>query len=91
MMGGGGMMNGFGYGGGFGLFGGLISFIFNIVLIIGVVLLVIWAIKKFSPGSSNTPWAQNPQSQSPKEILKIRYARGEITREQFQQMLSDLG
>lgn len=69
----------FGMMGGFGLFG----LIFNLAIIIGVVVLVVWAVKRFSGGITNS-------NQSPREILQARYARGEITREQYQQMLNDL-
>jgi len=79
MMGGGGM----GYGG-----FGLIGLLFNLVIIIGVVVLVVWAVKRFTSG--NTNWNQASGNQSPRDILQARYARGEITREQYQQMLNDL-
>ena len=84
MMGGG--MTGFG---GFGLLGGLLGLIINIGVIVGIIFLVIWAVRKFSPNGLNLN--QGASTQSPREILQARYARGEITREQFQQMLSDLG
>ena len=80
MMGGGGMM-------GFGGFG-LIGLLFNLVIIIGIVVLIIWAVKRFTSGTTN--WNQTSGNQSPREILQARYARGEITREQYQQMLNDL-
>ena len=83
---GGGMMNGFG---GFGLLGGLISLIFNLAIVIGIVILIVWAVKRFTGGSVNLN--QPSGGQSPREILQTRYARGEITRDQYQQMLSDLG
>ena len=70
--------------GGFGLIGLLI----NILIIVGIVVLAVWAVKRFSAGS--TSWGPMSSSQSPREILQARYARGEITREQYQQMLSDL-
>lgn len=85
MMGGGGMMNGFG---GFGLFGGLLGLIFNLAIIIGIVILIVWAVKRFTGGTSNLN--QLSGSQSPREILQARYARGELTRDQYQQILSDL-
>lgn len=74
---GGGMMGGFG-----GL--GWIGLIFNLLVLVGIVLLVVWAVKHFT--------GSNPSSgvQTPKEILRSRYASGELTREQYQQMLSDL-
>ena len=79
MMGGGGMM-GFG---GMGLLGGIIGLILNLVILIGIVVLVVWAVKRFTSSNSSS------LIQTPKEILQARYARGEITREQYQQMLSD--
>ena len=78
---GGGMM---GYGG-WGLFGGIIGLVFNLLILVGIVLLVVWAVKRFTSNNSS------PALQTPKEILQARYARGELTREQYQQMLSDLG
>lgn len=81
MMGGGGMMTF----GGMGLLGGLIGLIFNLAIVIGIVVLIVWAVKRFSSGNLSTG------GQTPREILQTRYARGEITRDQYQQMLSDLG
>lgn len=77
--------------GGFGLGGGLISLLFNIALIVGVVLLIVWAVKQFnrSPG----PGSQATSSNQPllaREILDVRYARGELTREEYQTRLSDI-
>lgn len=84
MMGGG--MTGYG---GFGLLGGLLGLIINIGVIVGIIVLVIWAVRKFSSNVLNLN--QGASTQSPREILQARYARGEITREQYQQMLNDIG
>jgi len=73
--------------GGFGMmgpFGGLIGLLFNLAILIGIVLLIVWAVKRFT---SNTPTAS---AQNPRELAQARYARGEINREQYQQMLQDL-
>ncbi len=78
-------MMGYGMMGGFGLVG----LVINVAIIIGIVVLVVWAVRRFNTSGSN--WNQSVASQSPREILQARYARGEITREQYQQMLSDLG
>ena len=78
-------MMGFGMMGGFGLLG----LILNLVIIIGIVILIVWAVKRFTSGTAN--WNQLSGNQSPREILQARYARGEITRDQYQQMLQDLG
>ena len=80
---GGGMMHGFGFGG-MGLFGGWIGLILNLAIIIGIVILVVWAVKRFTSSSVSSG------GQTPREIVQARYARGEITRDQYQQMLSDL-
>jgi len=77
-------MMGFGMMGGFGLIG----LIINIAIIVGIVILIVWAVKRFTSGATN--WNQSAGNQSPREILQARYARGEITRDQYQQMLSDL-
>ena len=78
-------MMGYGMMGGFGLIG----LIINIVIIAGIVILVVWTVKRFTAGTLNLN--QLAGNQSPREILQARYARGEITRDQYQQMLSDLG
>ena len=80
---GGGMMTMHGFGG-MGLFGGWIGLIFNLAILIGIVILIVWAVKRFTSGNFSSG------TQTPREIVQNRYARGEITREQYQQMLSDL-
>jgi putative membrane protein len=81
---------------GFGSFGGLgmiLNLVITVGLIIGLALLLIWLVRRFSAkGEGLGPirsLANNDSS--PSEILKARYAKGEITREQYQQMSSDLG
>ena len=80
---GGGMMGMHGFGG-MGLFGGWIGLLLNLAILVGVVLLIVWAVKRSTNGnvSSSGP--------TPREIVQARYARGDITREQYQQLLSDL-
>ena len=50
----------------------------------GVIVLVIWAVKKLSQRSGGA------EGKSALDILKERYARGEINKEQFEQMKKDL-
>lgn len=76
-------MHGFGFGG-MGLFGGWIGLILNLAIIVGIVILVVWAVKRFTSGNITS------SSQTPREIAQARYARGEITRDQYQQLLQDL-
>jgi uncharacterized membrane protein len=87
---GGGMMNG-----GFGNFwwmGGL-SMLVNLAIIVGIVLLVLWAVQKLSRSPSHTALAGGPgpsQTFSAREVLDLRYAKGELTREHYQTMLADI-
>jgi len=87
---------GFGSGlGGFGSFG-LLGLILNLVitvgLIVGLVLLIAWLWRRVNSGGRGWTDRQQPTAtgNSSKEILQVRYARGEITRDQYQQMLIEL-
>ena len=91
------MFNGLCHAGAWGAVGnfgawGWVAMILQVVLwvamIAGIILLVVWAIRR----SSRTPASSYAISGQPaaKEILQARYARGEINREQYQQMLNDL-
>lgn len=64
---------------------GLIGLLFNLLLIVGVVVLVVWAVRRFTERGG-----QPSGGGSAREVLQLRYARGEITREQYQEMLKDL-
>lgn len=71
-----------------GWIGMILQLVFWVVLLVGIVSLVIWAARSIGR-SAALPRVASGQP-SAKEILQDRYARGEITREQYQQMLNDL-
>jgi putative membrane protein len=73
-----GMMNGFGFGG-----------ILPILFWIAIIGLAVWLIGSLVSRANHQP-LNPPSAESPLDILKKRYARGEITKEQYQQMLLDL-
>lgn len=87
-----GMMYGNGYGwiGSYGWIGMILNFVITIGVVVGVVLLVIWLVRRFSNNGRDTAYLPTSAQPSPREILQVRYARGEIDREQYQQMLVDL-
>jgi putative membrane protein len=90
---GGGMMGGFVGGvGGLGLFGGLLSTLLMIGLLAGLVFLGIWLWRRFSASEGVGSWIQLQGTRQPtaREILQTRYARGELTREEYLRMLQDL-
>ncbi len=76
-------------------FGGLrwIFLIINLVLIIGAIIalvfLVIWIVKRLS--NNNPRQALKNGAESAVEIARERYAKGDITREEFQKLIVDLG
>ena len=71
-----GMMEGMGFGSGYGMYFGMF---FWIVILIGIVALVMWAIQK--SGGTNVV----VEKESALDILKKRYAKGEIDKEEFEE------
>lgn len=87
----GGMMGGGSSGlGGLGILGAILNLVITVGVIVGIVLLVVWLVRRASAGGG---WQIGPtgDQDSAKQILQSRYARGELDREQYQQMLADLG
>ncbi len=74
---GGGMMNG-------GMMGGMgMMLMYFMLVLVGVALLVIWAVRRSGGGLGSG-------REDPMEILRARYARGEVGCEEFERMREDL-
>lgn len=75
-----------GYGGSYGFrynpIGTILSLVFWALIIGGAALLVIWLVRGAGKATAS--------GESVLDILKARYAKGEITKEQFDAMKSDL-
>ncbi len=69
---------------GMGLGGGLMM----VLVWGGLILLAVWLVKSLFPTNSHTPHPY--QGTNAIEILNQRYARGEITREQYEVFKHDL-
>jgi putative membrane protein len=82
------MMGYYGFGG-MGWIGMIVGLIFSVALIVGLVVLVVWGVRRMG-GNSAQPGGQITPSQSARDIAQARYAKGEITRDEYQQILSDL-
>jgi putative membrane protein len=84
------MMYGYGsYGNMMGGFGGWLFLLFGLLVLAGFVLLVVWAMRSMS-GSAQHP--QPPSSTGDAcAIAKVRYAKGEITKEQYEEICKTLG
>jgi putative membrane protein len=70
---------------GFGVFGMIFGFIFFMAVIAGIVFLIVWLVKRVGNTTTDKTGSRSL------EILKERYARGEITKEQYENMAKDLG
>ena len=69
---------------GFGGFGMIFGFIFFVAIVIGIIFLIVWLVRR--PGCCVT----HKTSAHSLEILKERYAKGELTKEQYESMKKDL-
>ncbi len=81
---------GWGSFGAFGSFGWILNLVITIGLIVGVIILIVWMVRRLSSGSQGSSSYSLSQGNTAREILQNRYARGEISRDEYQQMLSDL-
>jgi putative membrane protein len=73
---------------GFGMGFGLIGILLMLLLLGGLIALAVLAIRALAGTNPSAPDAR--YSSTAREILDQRYARGEITREQYEQMKTDL-
>ena len=84
-------MYGYGYGGmmgpgmmgGFGIIGPVLTVLFVVLLVAGAV----WLFQSMSKSGAQA----HPPAETPLDILNRRYASGEITKKQYQEMKRDLG
>lgn len=78
-------------GGGYGGAGMLIWGVLAIVIAVAVVIAIVYLVRGLG-GQSPPQYHAGPPSagDSPRDILKRRYASGEIDREQYEQMMKDL-
>lgn len=92
-------MMGRGYGFGYdmmggGWFGGLLMFLFGALIIAGIVLLVIWALRASTHHPTVTGAAPPPGTVGHDEAVAIarrRCASGEITTEEYDEIMRALG
>lgn len=80
-------MMGFGFGG--------IGWLSMLVFWVAIIALAVWVLGKLFPRVADTPPPQtasrrNAAPESPLEILDQRYARGEISRREYEAMRRDL-
>jgi uncharacterized membrane protein len=61
------------------------------VFFLALVALIVWAVRRTSGPHAVNPQPGGPVSASSAlEVVRMRYAKGEINREEYQQLLDDL-
>lgn len=74
-------MMGYGTGVGFGL-GGWLGMFGMIIVVVGVVLLIAWLVGRVAPATQMQPPGGQP-GQDAFELLRMRFARGEISQDEY--------
>ena len=76
---------------GMGSFGMGSAWIFWLFIVVAVVVLAVLIARAAGSRESRRPDLQRPAAgDAPEEIVRRRYARGEITREEYHRLLDDL-
>jgi putative membrane protein len=71
---------------GWGMGLGIIGVLFSIAFWVAIIFLIVWGVNKLIKHESSG----RIEKQSPVDFAKERYARGEITKEEFEQLKKDL-
>jgi putative membrane protein len=74
---------------GYGSAGGGFWLLIGLLLLIALIVLVVWAVIHFTRSGRAT--THDPSRPTPNEILRERFARGEITAQQFEDAKKVLG
>lgn len=90
--------NPYGGGGAFGWGAMMAMSLFGLLVVIGIVLLIVWAVRSGGHQHTQGYYRQHPPQQPQQQqrdaaldAARERYARGEITREQYAEIVRDLG
>jgi putative membrane protein len=76
--------------GGYGGWGEFVMFLLSVVFIAAIIIGAVFLVRSMSGGSISGSSHGTGGGESPRDILKRRYAAGEIEREEYEQKLRDL-
>jgi|Deesub1362A_J573_1020465.scaffolds.fasta_scaffold31992_1 putative membrane protein len=80
------MMGGQGFGfGSWGIIGMILNLLFTLLILGGIILLIYWIVKQFTPGGTSLE-----SKNKALEVLKERYAKGEISEKEYKKMKKEL-
>jgi putative membrane protein len=77
-------------GSGFGLGFGLLGFVFMLIFWGGLILLAVWLVRALFSTNTSSDRNEDGINLNARQILDQRYARGEISRAQYEIMKQDL-
>ena len=69
---------------------GLLMMLFGLLVFAGIILLAAWAIARLAGSERQRSSTTSGSPEDPLTILQRRYARGEIAREEYERIRSDL-
>jgi uncharacterized membrane protein len=72
---------------------GVLMMIFMVIVIVAIILLVVWAVRRSDRKHLGVPYQASPvspQNDPACEAARLRFANGEITKEQFEDICSTL-
>jgi uncharacterized membrane protein len=76
----------------FGLFGGVFFLFFILIVVFFIVRVAFWSTRASRYGRGYRQYPQGGYGPNrPAMVARMRYARGEITKEQYDQIMQDLG
>ena len=65
--------------------------IFMVLFWVGIVILIVWGVRALASSGRGAGYVGPRPDSTPLEIAKARYARGEITKGEFDELKNDLG
>ena len=69
---------------------GLLMMVFGLLIFAGIILLAIWAVTRLTSSERGRSRESANSAEDPLVILQRRYARGEIGRDDYERIRSDL-
>ena len=67
-----------------------LSLVWVFVLLVGLIVLVVWLVRVMFPQASDDHHVQSVAEEGALEVARQRYARGEISAEEFARLKQDL-
>lgn len=65
--------------------------IYSLLVLVAVILAIVWLVQAAGRPRPAPPAAPHPPAEDAVAVARLRYARGELTRDQYLQLMADLG